>query len=82
MSKNIIYKCDCCGKQKYDEKPDWIEIGSRGENQLYVINKTDGEGLKELNHHSPVHFCSRYCLVRFFFGGEYAEQLKTKVVVN
>ena len=76
MSKTITYKCDCCGKVRYDSKPlDWISIGSHVEGELCFYNQNTGVGITQLQNYKNLDFCRKYCFVRYFFGSEYAEPL-------
>ena len=64
--KIVSYKCDRCGKLR-DRKPKWLEIGSASEYQLYAINELSDARTEKLSNHSAIHFCSKECLIDFFF---------------
>ena len=65
-----IYKCDngdC--KMEAGELDSWLTIGTSDEtSNLYIMNNTHYQGLKEMGRHKPIHFCSAKCFIKFLFG--------------
>lgn len=64
--KLITYKCDKCGKSR-DTEPEWLEIGSHAEYQLYIKNPLPGHKIISMDNHSAIHFCSKDCFIDYFF---------------
>lgn len=71
MSKIIKYKCNnrlCVSIENTDELPKgWIEIGSTNNDSLKIQSKAINQDIISMGRHSDIHFCSRKCLIGYFF---------------
>lgn len=64
--REIKFTCDCCGRE-FANDHELLTIGSRDEHTLQAKNNLKEARMFEMHSHSPIHFCTKDCLVNYFF---------------
>lgn len=71
MPKIIKFQCDasCCRREiEENEMPiGWTKIGSTDGFSLEIINQNLQRKIISAKIHSDIYFCSKICLINYFF---------------